>query len=202
MNPDDTKIALWLEDELEGSELAAMEKWAAQRPEQLLERENLRKFRATVGATLPREEEMPFADFFSSRVRQGIEEHENEACAMPVGKGTERGFWKSWLMPAAACAGMVLAFSVGMRAGGGGATAGVEREAAPIVYTPTAGVDAEWVEGGEARRAHVILLSGVDAIPDSTDFSETVYVPTAREAERTAAQGVGISGGGASGYAN
>ena len=33
-NPDETTLALWLEDELTGAELAAMDAWAADMPEQ------------------------------------------------------------------------------------------------------------------------------------------------------------------------
>jgi hypothetical protein len=54
---------------------------------------------------------------------------------------------------------------------------------APVVYTPEDGVDAEWIASADAN---VIILEGVSAIPDATDFSETVYVPTARESDRTA----------------
>ena len=54
-----------------------------------------------------------------------------------------------------------------------------------MVYTPEEGVFAEWVPTPQ-NNASVILLKGVTAIPDSTDFSETVYVPTSRESDRTA----------------
>jgi hypothetical protein len=55
----------------------------------------------------------------------------------------------------------------------------------PVVYTPEEGVDAKWFASTGAG-ANVIVLEGVAAIPDSTDFSETVYVPTASESDRTA----------------
>jgi hypothetical protein len=57
-----------------------------------------------------------------------------------------------------------------------------------LVYTPEEGVFAEWVPSKQ-NNASVILLKGVTAIPDSTDFSETVYIPTARESDRTATLG-------------
>ncbi len=194
MNPDDTMIALWLDDELAGSELKAMEAWAKEQPEQLAERENIRNFRAKMGANLPNEVELPFADFFSSRVRQGIEEQEKEVLTEEAREETKWSFWRSWMMPVAACLGMIVAFSVGMQTGGGEAIAEVNSEQVPIVYTPTAGVDAKWVAGtAGGGNANVILLSGVDAIPDSMDFSETVYIPTASEADRTALRAAGRS---------
>jgi hypothetical protein len=54
-----------------------------------------------------------------------------------------------------------------------------------VVYTPEEGVEAQWF-AGNGGIASVIVLQGVSAIPDSTNFSETVYVPTARESDRTA----------------
>jgi hypothetical protein len=55
----------------------------------------------------------------------------------------------------------------------------------PVVYTPENGVDAEWFASKEAS-ATVIVLKGVAAIPDDTDFSATVYLPAEREIDSTA----------------
>jgi hypothetical protein len=87
------------------------------------------------------------------------------------------------MMPVAACAGMVLAFGIGKRSNDAPAALTVVPAVAPVVYTPEDGVDAEWIASADAN---VIILEGVSAIPDATDFSETVYVPTARESDRTA----------------
>ena len=43
----------------------------------------------------------------------------------------------------------------------------------PTVYTPEHGVDAEWF-ASPAAAATVIVLEGVDAIPDTLDFSESL----------------------------
>ena len=58
----------------------------------------------------------------------------------------------------------------------------------PVVYTPENGVNAEWFTSSEAS-ATVIVLNGINAIPDSMDFSETVYVPMDREIDSTAGGG-------------
>ena len=55
----------------------------------------------------------------------------------------------------------------------------------PVVYTPETGVNAELFASSDAS-ATVIVLNGVTAIPDATDFSETVYVPMDREIDSTA----------------
>jgi len=94
-------------------------------------------------------------------------------------------FWRSWLIPIAACAGMVFAFGIGRKTVDPAQPIAAAQSAAPLVYTPEEGVDAEWFASSNAG-ATVIVLQGVNAIPDSTDFSETVYVPTLRESDRMA----------------
>jgi hypothetical protein len=89
------------------------------------------------------------------------------------------------MMPIAACAGMVLAFGIGKRSNDAAGTLTAVPSVSPVVYTPEEGVDAEWFASTNAG-ANVIVLQGISAIPDSTDFTETVYVPTARESDRTA----------------
>lgn len=190
-NPDETKLALWLDDELTGDELATMEAWAADIPEQLATREEVRSYRKTMAATLPASEEPPYPDFFLSRVNQGI--RDLQAAEKPVAPASAAApFWKSWLMPVAACAGMVLAFGVGRQSFTDRSPLAVVPAAKPALYTPEVGVDAEWFASSGAT---VIVLQGVSAIPDSMDFSETVYVPTASEADRTAGQGNGNNSG-------
>lgn len=182
-NPDETRLALWLDDELTGADLAEMDAWATANPEHLAAREETRTFRKMMATHLPASEEPPYPDFFLSRVNQGIRElqHAN----VPAQPAASVPFWKSWLMPLAACAGMVFAFSVGKRSGDAAGSLAVAPPASPAVYTPEEGVNAEWFSSARAD-ANVIVLQGVNAIPDSTDFSETVYVPTSREIDRTA----------------
>ncbi len=188
-NPDETKLALWLDDELSGTELAEMNAWAAAHPEHLAARDEVRKFRALLTKNVPASEEPPYPDFFLTRINQGIRELETVPAAAINSHGS---FWKSWFMPLAACAGMVLTFSIGRQTGTNETSVAVDDNpkniAAPLVYTPEEGVFAEWVPSKQ-NNASVILLKGVTAIPDSTDFSETVYIPTARESDRTATLG-------------
>ena len=182
-NPDETRLALWLDDELTGTDLSEMEAWAATRPEQLAAREELRSFRNMMAAHLPASEEPPYPDFFLSRVNQGI--RDLQAAAAPAKPTAAVSFWKSWVMPIAACAGMVLAFGIGKRSNEAAGALTVVPTVSPVVYTPEEGVDAEWFASTGAG-ANVIVLEGVAAIPDSTDFSETVYVPTVSESDSTA----------------
>jgi hypothetical protein len=184
-NPDEATLALWLDDELTGPEKSAVEAWALQHPEQLAAREEIRRWRATISAAIPASEEPPYPDFFNSKVLQAI----REQAPAPLTSEKKPFFWKSWLMPMAACAGMALTFWVGTKSSPApeidvaGAPRAIPVE--PVVYTPDTGVNAELLASSDAS-ATVIVLSGVTAIPDATDFSATVYVPMDREIDSTA----------------
>jgi len=168
--PDDTTLALWLDDELEGEELTQVEAWASMQPEQLAAREEIRRWRQMISASLPASEEPPAAEFFNERIQHAIREatHKTPAASNVIS-------WQRLWMPVAACAGMALAFWLGM-------TTHNNQEQAPTlvntppptelpyIYTPEHGVDAESFDNAGAT---VIVLSGVDAIPDMVDFSET-----------------------------
>lgn len=185
MKPDEITLALWLDDELIGPELATMEAWAATQPEQLAAREKIRRWRETITANVVASEEPPYPDFFNNRVLQAI----REQAPTPVPSAEKPFSWKSWLMPTAACAGMAVTFWAGMKTQAVPQTQVTRAPQAvsvdPVVYTPENGVDAEYFASTKAS-ATVIVLSGITAIPDSTDFSETVYVPMDREIDSTA----------------
>jgi hypothetical protein len=185
MNPDETTLALWLEDELTGEELAAVEAWAGGHPEHLAAREQTRRWRATLTAVMPASIEPPYPDFFNHRVMQAL-----QSPASPPEIIVKKSFFRtSWFMPAAACAGMALTFWVGKKSQSPPdyEVASVPR-AIPVeevVYTPENGVNAEWFASTKAS-ATVIVLNGVTAIPDTTNFPETASVPVSRENEATA----------------
>lgn len=185
MNPDEETLALWLDDELTGETLAAMEAWALSNPEQIQAREEIRGWRSMVSSALPAVEDPPYPEFFNTRVLQSIRE-QTPVVEMPSKKSIS---WSRWFMPLAACAGMALAFWVGKKTHApqeidvAGAPKAIPVE--PMVYTPEKGVDAEWFASNKAS-ATVIVLSGVAAIPDTTDFSKTVDNPMNREIDSTA----------------
>lgn len=184
-NPDEATLALWLDDELTGRELDTVEAWAIHQPSQIAARNEIRQWRATVAAAMPAAEEPPYPDFFNSRILQAIK---NQAPQADL--ATKKPFsWASWFMPLAACSGMALAFVIGKKSQTvvpydvANAPRAIVVE--PVIYTPENGVDAEWFASSKAS-ATVIVLSGVTAIPDTTDFSQTAYVPSDREIDSTA----------------
>jgi hypothetical protein len=182
--PDDELLALWVEDELSGEMLGAVDAWASTQSDWLERREQARSWKSLVDGVLPESEEVPHAEFFNARIRREIEIQNAPAPASEVVpmRGTPR--W-AWFMPAAAAAGMVFGFVIG-RGGPEAPAEGVPMPVAtlaPVLYTPTKGVNAEYVASDDAT---VILLAGVDAIPDSWEIPETAVLE--EEAPWTAAR--------------
>ena len=182
--PDDNTLALWLDDELEGEELAQVEAWAADHPDQLAAREQVREWRKMIGNSLPAAEEPPAPEFFNERILHAIQQSTQADAALPA-PAPRRSTWNSWWMPAAACAGMVLAFWLGgmNQPNTPGGTA--DGDTTPHLYTPEEGVNAQWISSTDAS-ATVIVLNGVSAIPDEVDFSSVALHRTWREIDSTA----------------
>ena len=175
-NPDDIKLALWLEDELEGEEHAAMEASCADKPELQAMREEHRAWKQWMARSVSSEAEPPYGEFFNARVLRTIGSGQGGVSA-PSANSSGGFLWRSLFMPAAAAAGMVLAFQLGARTKPVPQVAEVDVSNAPraiivepILYTPENGVKARWFNSHEAD-AFVILLDGVPAIPDAVDFS-------------------------------
>ncbi len=186
-NPDDAKLALWLDDELTGADLASFEPWALSQPEHVAAREEIRQWRKVISSAIPASEEPPYPEFFNSRIAQGI----RAQTVLPAHIEPKPAFWKSWFMPAAACAGMVLTFWIGAKSQSqkfpeidvAGAPKAIPVE--QIVYTPESGVNAE-LFASDQTSSMVIVLNGVAAIPDSMDFSATSYIPLESDFDTTA----------------
>ena len=166
MKPDDEILALWVEDELDETRSREVEAWAEGEPEWLAHRAAARESKALFAKAGPMTADAPYGEFFNARIQREIELSQ---LPQPVPAGRTRGF--NWLMPATAAAGIVLGFWFGK-----GATGGVDAmpapvaELTPVLYTPEKGVDAEIVA---IDAATVIVLDGVNAIPDSWELPET-----------------------------
>jgi len=185
-NPDETTLALWLDDELQGEELAAMNAWAEQHPEQIAAREETRRWRKMISSALPASEDPPASEFFNGRIAREIRKPAVTDPAAP----NRRISWRAAFMPLAACAGMALTFWLGAKTHSGpigidvtGAPKAIPVE--PILYTPESGVNAEWFTSSDAS-ATIIVLNGVEAIPDSMDFSATASTQRWWENDATA----------------
>jgi len=186
--PDDVMLALWLDDELEGDEFALVEAWAADKPDQLAAREENRRWRKQVAALVPASEEPPYPDFFNSRIRREIAE---TAPVGTVARVRKVSWWRAaWWMPTAAVAGMALTFWLGTRLPQPQSATPVAvtppaPAVSPALYTPDVQVKADYFSSTKAG-ATVIVLDGVEAIPDDMDFSNTASVETEDDSDFTA----------------
>ena len=173
--PDETLLALWVEDELDATSQAAVEAWTAAQPEWQERRELARQMKGLMQANLPATEEPPYGEFFNARIAREI--LRGEAPAAPVAPTvTAPGKSWRWFLPATAVAGMVLCFWAGTRVVPAPAVVQAPPPPvlapAPVLYTPEKGVKAAYFTS-EPADAMVIVLDGVAAIPDSFEVPDT-----------------------------
>lgn len=182
--PDEQLLARWLEDELDGAEMAQLERWMAGRDDWAAWREETRAWKRLMQQALPAEAPPPAEEFFAARIARVVRDGGAVAARVPPSAAVGRRFgWGGWWMPAAAAAGMVLCFWAGTRLGGAGPVDGViarngmvdagrpKLPAASAVYTPEQGVKARVFDEVEVP-AVVIVLDGVAAIPDSFEVPD------------------------------
>jgi hypothetical protein len=169
--PDEALLALWVEDELDGTRAHEIDAWAAGNPEWLDRRDLARRTRILLRAHLPANEEPPHAEFFNARIAREI------ARPLPTLDNRPRRAWR-WFLPATAVAGMALCFWAGTRmapAPSAPPPVVVVPPPAPLIYTPEKGVKAAYFESEPAEVA-VIVLDGVSALPDSFNLPDTAAV--------------------------
>ncbi|MBM3863144.1 MAG: hypothetical protein FJ385_04195 [Verrucomicrobia bacterium] len=185
--PDELTLARWLDDDLDGAELEAMEAWAAKHPEQLAAREESRRWRGWITTAVPAEIEPPYAEFFNHRIARAIRAN-STSNATPALATPARTPWRHFFIPLTACAGMVIAFLLGARIQSShpeidvaGAPRAIPVDLLP--YTPDLDVEAEYFKSPGAA-AMVIVLNGVGAIPDSLELIQTASVSQEEDEER------------------
>ena len=163
----------WLEW-LDGGSCPEVEALLAERPGLEEMRGRDAAARAALRAAVPASEEPPYADFFNSRIQKMIREEERAGEGREEKAETGRSFWERFrwvLAPVAAAA----CFLVGMKVGTGPAAAGGAVAGSASVYTPDAGVRSSVVS--EEDGSVVIVLDGLEAIPDSVDLMKTAGEP-------------------------
>lgn len=165
-NPDHETLMLWLEDELSEDTRQQLDTWAADQPQWLEKREAARQWRHQLRRTMAAEE-IPYGDFFQSRLMRTIEQGRAESeRAAPVTHAPVSPWRKFWL-PASVAAAMVLGFL-----GGSLWQEKPHRAKTLVTYTPEEGVKAEFFETSPAEGT-VIVLNGMPALPDSFVSTET-----------------------------
>ena len=165
--PDETRLALWLEDELEAEESLALDGWVReQRPELWAERERIRAWKSWLRQGMQDEAVVPHAEFFHARIAR-------ETRRLPQDRSSRKFRW----LAVASVAGMMVSFWLGGRMQGAAPVAVAVAPAPAVVpaepplavlYTPESRVGAR-AFASEAAGGTVIVLDGVDALPDTLD---------------------------------
>ncbi len=186
--PGEEQFARWIDGTLDAGGEAFVREWARSAPEEFAEWERMRDCRRDLLRVLQAEEEPPASEFFNARIRAGISGSSGRAS----GRGRPwRGLW----LPVAASVAVVASFFAGramrpaaatpaMLAAAGGQSGGTD-ELEPVVYVPEVGVSADWMESEDAG-AVVIVLEGLDAIPDNVELRRTAMREQRRESDSMA----------------
>ena len=181
--PDEERLALWVEDELDATSRAAVDAWAATQPEWMERRGQARQMKALLRGSLPAAKDPPYAEFFNARITREIEREtamtspvtaETPAPVAPMVRAPGKA-WR-WFLPATAVAGMALCFWAGTRITPPSVTVSAPSRVmpapVPVLYTPEKGVKAAYF-ASEPADAMVIVLDGVAAFPDSFEVPDT-----------------------------
>ncbi|GAA5482639.1 hypothetical protein [Haloferula sargassicola] len=160
--PDDEILARWVEDELDETRAREVEAWAQGQPEWLARRVLARESKSLFARAGFSGNDVPSGEFFNARIQREIAQA--GPAAVPA-----RPKKSAWLVPLTAAAGIALGFWAG-RGASPDAVPPPMAELAPVIYTPEKGVDAQLVSMQEAT---VIVLDGVNAIPDTWELPET-----------------------------
>ncbi len=166
MKREDELTTRWIDGELDTAGRAELDKAMPEGAEAA--KAEAEALRAALRAEFPAELEPPYAEFFNSQIQKRIREGEAEAVA-PVPAARPASVW-TWLRSpftlgaaAAACLAIVAARNWG---GGDGA-----KKPDPLVsaYAPDPTIKVVRAEYDAEVGATVILLSGLDRIPDEVE---------------------------------
>lgn len=163
-------IVRWMDDEaLSTVDREELDRILEAEPELKAMREGHASMRSELQAAFGEPGDVPYGDFFQTKLEQAIRDSEREETAPAAKSGSS---WKDalrwWLAPVTVGA-MAIAFLAGTRVG----TAPVEErlvvaqdQIRPLVYTPEGGVTSTIVNA-DAEGTSVIVLDGLQPIPDS-----------------------------------
>lgn len=164
-------VVRWMDDvTLSASEKEELNRILEAEPELQELRAGHSRMREELKATYREVEDVPYGDFFQTKLQQAIRDSEEE---LPSAKMASS--WKDslrwWLAPVAVGA-MAVAFLAGTRVGNGPTERRLVVASAqnrPLVYTPEGGVTST-ILNADAQGTSVILLDGLQPIPDSYDL--------------------------------
>lgn len=159
-------IVRWMDDELPAEERDELNAILEAEPGLKALKTSHGEVRASLHSVYPKAQEIPYGDFFQTKLEQAIRERGEAPSESRVKAGGWRDALKWWLAPVTVGA-MAVAFLAGTRVNSGpNPTHTVVASVGPVVYTPEGGVTANFVDA-EGSGTSVIVLDGLPPIPDS-----------------------------------
>ncbi|MDP0491472.1 MAG: hypothetical protein Q7Q71_10515 [Verrucomicrobiota bacterium JB023] len=163
-------LVRWMDDELNEAEGRELEELLQEQPELRALRDQHALVRRDLREVYTQGDDIPYGDFFQSRLQRAIAEEENtlETPAPKAATGWKEMF-RWWLAPVGVGA-MALAFLAGTRVASGPEAEMVAAGGdSPLLYTPEGGITAHYQAVDDAG-ANVIFIEGLAAFPDSLDL--------------------------------
>ena len=193
--PSEEQLTRWMDDELEGDELARMESWAKEHPEFQAEYDAVQAMRSDIRANIPASVEPPSGDFFNQRILRAIENDQLAAKKHPAQQGNQWMAWllnNKWLALPSAAAAMALCFYLGMQVNDKPQRLApmAMMPTKPMIYTPDGDIKAN-VFSTTDNGATVIVLEGLDDIPDELEIAGEPY-PRAEQSSDIAMVNAGM----------
>ena len=187
--PDEATLTLWMDGELEGDRLKACEKWAESHPELLHQRDQLAALNTRISEEIHRDIEPPYPEFFNQQILREINRNPAHEAIATEGntqqKEPENPLWQRLVTPAvvmpAVAAAMALCFILGTQYGSRNVAAvsvaetqlvaGIpEISSLDSVYTPDGDVTAEMYHSLDQDSSVIIVLDGLEDIPDDVEM--------------------------------
>ena len=164
-------VVRWMDDvTLSASEKEELNRILEAEPELQELRAGHSRMREELKTTYREVEDVPYGDFFQTKLQQAIRDSEEE---LPSAKMASS--WKDslrWCLAPVAVGAMAVALLAGTRVGNGPTERRLVVASAqnrPLVYTPEGGVTST-ILNADAQGTSVILLDGLQPIPDSYDL--------------------------------
>ena len=162
-------VVRWMDNEkLSASESEELELILKAEPELQAMRDDHSQVRSELQATFKPVEDVPYGDFFQTKLEQAIRDIDHKEAPVVKSKSSWRDSLRWWLAPVAVGA-MAVAFLAGTRVGKAPVESQLvvaQEKSRPLVYTPEGGVTSTIVNA-DAAGTSVIVLDGLQPIPDS-----------------------------------
>ncbi len=163
---------LWSDDELEGERLEKVNAHLGGNPALRGDLENFAVVGEALREEIPSVQEPPYRDFFNTRVMRAV--HDERSSRVSAAEARPSLFAKlRWLSLPLTAGALALAFAAGMKMApesSDAVTFASPQEEAPSVYLPSANMKANVVTGSD-HEVSLIVMDGLQAIPDDVDFS-------------------------------